>query len=384
MVITALSRSADRRILYPLLAVSHQFHQLVIPFLYESITLPPVLSAYDHYMDRFTPTTTISSQSKFDKFLATISRHQTLASHVITFINYEYGKSSIADWISIKQALARFSRLKRLLVLPHSAIEGFDLARILPRPVSLTHLVFQYLWTEDVYELIRAQPSLEYISLGHAEQTVSLSTLPPAMLPNLTSLTCDGCFLSKLGESPPIKDLYLRCTSGFTPRAVMVLEILRNVRYLSLPIDIFESIAGNCERVEFLWINSCDDIDNGFLARMPSRTLKYLRLKPAMMEINGIELPWEVFPDLTVIDIDCHIFGDTTRIGRGTCQEDGRRIRIPQVEEFEHWHEVCMDSFEVPLERKGDPEGEYFEVEMGAPPDDEFRVTFPLGRHIGH
>ncbi|KAJ8506966.1 hypothetical protein ONZ45_g10607 [Pleurotus djamor] len=156
------------------------------------------------------------------------------------------------------------------------------------------------------------------------------------MLPNLMSLTCDGCFLSKLEGSPPIKDLYLRCPLGYILHGPTVFEILRNVRYLSLPNDVFEHLAGNCERVEFLWIIPCDDIDNRFLARMPSRTLKYLRFELPLMKINDIELPWEEFPDLTVIDIDRHILGDTTRIVRGSHQEDGLRIRIPQVEEFEH------------------------------------------------
>ncbi|KAJ8506970.1 hypothetical protein ONZ45_g10613 [Pleurotus djamor] len=352
MVISELSRTIDRRILCPLLVVSRQFYQLIIPFLYESITLPTTLSVYACNMERFSPATTILTSSKLDQFLATISRDQTLGAHVISFINNEYGTSLRTDWGLINRALTHFSRLKRLYLLPP---HDLDLTQILPHSVSLTHLLIQYLWTEAIYAFICSQPSLEHISIGRAEEKISLSTLPPAVLPNLTSLTCDGCFLSKLEGSPPIKDLSLRSPLRYIPHGSTVFEILRNVRYLSLPNYVFESFAEHCEQVEFLWISSCDDIKIGFLTRMPSRILKYLRLQPAIIEVDVGDLPWEEFPGLMVIDIDRHIFRGITRIARGTRKEDGLRIRIPHVEEFEHWYEVCMDDFDVRLEEKGDP-----------------------------
>ncbi|KAJ8473297.1 hypothetical protein ONZ45_g16343 [Pleurotus djamor] len=314
MVITELSRSANRRSLYPLLFVSRQFYQLITPFLYESITLP---------------------KASFR-----------------TFINNGAGQTSRAGWVSVQQAFAHFSRLKRLHIIPPIPLDS-HLILALPPSISLTHLVFQNTWTDDVYALICSQPSLEYIRIGHAEQSVPTSTLPPVVLPNLTSLSCGGCFFNKLEGSPPIKDLYLVFPSIYGQTAF---EILRNVRYLSLPYEVFERVAEYCESVEFLYINSPSDVDdanNRTLTKMPSRALKYFRFEPYPLCFKPVKHSWDEFPNIAVIDTNT--YQDTTwRVFHGNSKQDGIGIHIPKPEEFERWHEICMDGSKARSLREDD------------------------------
>ncbi|KAJ8506965.1 hypothetical protein ONZ45_g10614 [Pleurotus djamor] len=328
-----------RRDLAPFLVVCRQFHDIIIPLLYESITLPPS-NQFD--LTRFGPATIMPTRSSFNKFLSTISRNPALAAHVISFINYGRGVSSIVEESAINQAITYLTHLKCLYF-----DSPFSITDFLPQTVALTHFVFKASWTRFVYQLIRSQPSIQYLTLGPASFMLSLSLFPTIALPNLTSLTCRPDFLSKIEGLPPIKHLVIETAREILapdrPRPRLPVEIIRGVKSLSATFPTLVEVASYCESLEFLWVVTPGDIDNTLLTRIPSRSLKYLHYTPNKFSLDNRTLFFETFPHLMFFDMDDHVLGVIARVLRFPEKPNEVRIaRIPSADQFEHWHELSL------------------------------------------
>ncbi|KAJ8506964.1 hypothetical protein ONZ45_g10618 [Pleurotus djamor] len=329
----------DRRVLTPLLVVNRQFYELVIPLLYETITLLPTLIDGTVYPR---PPETAITYTQFHKFFTAISRNRSLAARIVTFITSDSRRSHQESTGLVKEAITYLTHPKRLDVSDDFVVE--DPANVLSPSVSLTHLAFHGRLTEAVYELIRSQPTLQYISLQHSASTDAISALPPIALPHLISLDCREDFLLKLQTSspPPIQNLSLMLTHA----SLLPSQIIRNARTLCLWCPNYEQVTPWFEHVECLHIAS---VDINVILSIPSRDLRYLRFEVKDILWKDVTRLFAAFPALKVVDIDVQALfiglDDTSyRVVRGSRKY--RQIRIPPTREFDHWHEVCMDHVE--------------------------------------
>ncbi|KAJ8489517.1 hypothetical protein ONZ45_g13559 [Pleurotus djamor] len=303
----------DRRLLERQL--HRQFHALIIPLLYESITLPSHMMEYR--VHTFGPETTIPTPAHFSKFVTTICHNPALAAHIVSFINDDTSDSSLIDWVLLVRAVTQLTHLKKLYISNMVAAENMSL---LPPSASLTHLFLGGLLSSTAYKFVCSQPSLQYVNLGPASEEGALDELPSIALPNLVTLECHEDFFAKLDGSspPPMENLCIRSVRTAPPVEGMQSRVVRNVRTLSLSCRTFKKNVSWCERVEFLSITS-ESVDIDTILLIPSPALKYLRTANFILSLEDVDRLFAAFPNLRVVDIEFHYL-DMRRFTRGSSE----------------------------------------------------------------
>ncbi|KAJ8506973.1 hypothetical protein ONZ45_g10619 [Pleurotus djamor] len=335
-----------RNALLPVLLVCRNFHDIVVPLLYESISTMHSFNFWPPSELAQPSTYVFPKRDHFKQLLEALTRNPALATHIETFIYHGTLYARIHEWESIREILPLLPRLRRLsLIPPVEPRAPLTVNSVFPT-IRLTHLAFLNEWDKRVYNFIRSQPSLEYLALGgiSVEATPLVPSLPTIQLPNLRNLDSRHCFFNRLDVTTPLEHLSIAATDDSVDNGKTPYELLRNVKSFICPAFMLAEFGPYCYRVEFLWVTVFSDIKIDDILSMSSRSLKYLRYPPSKHERTDCQKLFDAFPDLVIIDILLKVEG-TSRYVRGSVEPVDAQL-IGEVE-FQNWHELLLDDIEA-------------------------------------
>ncbi|KAJ8489585.1 hypothetical protein ONZ45_g13515 [Pleurotus djamor] len=357
IVIKALG-NPDRNLLLPLLIVSKRFYAITVPLLYASIS--STRSQYKR--GAFLSSTTVSS-GRLNLLQRSLTRDPSLASFITTIIWHDRITLGKSERKSFRLILTLVPNLRRLSITTYSHSSSYfgrrAIKHILSPAAKLTHLSLPYGWDQRMCDLIRSQPSLEYLKLGFISDKTETppATFPNIELPNLRAVRCDVPFLNLL-EASSLEHLSL-LTCGADVHSPQVLSTIRALRSFRGDALSWRRFARYCEVVEYVWVTTLNETYIEDILSAKSRRIKYLYReligkdslrKGNLDKDSSFECPvlFNAFPELVVIDYNVT-----------TCRRHTRGIKEPkdvtifhrESHQF-HWHEWFVDAVEEAVRKQ--------------------------------